>query len=215
MIAQKINLLNSIKHGHDDSKIILWSDWEHAWFEKPEILTPHVKVRDISFLNFEKMKEMGMQKIIFDKDAVLTTPYETNFFEEDVKKAFIKAKGVFGKENILVLSNMTFDRYSDEFSTYDNELRKVNFLHTGKNDDIWWKPYEFKAAKKIAMEKFNYDMSETEKIVMIGSHLTNDILFGNINKMVTVWVNRFRSEFDKAEMSVMRSTKVPWDLNPK
>lgn len=32
-------------------------------------------------------------------------------------------------------------------------------------------------------------MSEPEKIVLVGESLTIDILFGNLNKMATCWVN--------------------------
>ena len=35
-------------------------------------LRPHVNAKDITCLNFKKMKEMGMEKIIFDKDNTLT-----------------------------------------------------------------------------------------------------------------------------------------------
>ena len=38
----------------------------------PDIIRPHVKALDITHLNFKKMKEMGMEKIIFAKDFVLT-----------------------------------------------------------------------------------------------------------------------------------------------
>ena len=40
--------------------------------KNPEIIRPHVKAKDISELNFKKMKEMGMEKIIFGKNNTLT-----------------------------------------------------------------------------------------------------------------------------------------------
>ena len=40
--------------------------------KNPSIIRPHVKATDISQLNFKKMKEMGMEKIIFAKDYTLT-----------------------------------------------------------------------------------------------------------------------------------------------
>ena len=43
--------------------------------KNPNIIRPHVKTKDISELNFKKMKEMGMEKIIFDKDDTLTNKY--------------------------------------------------------------------------------------------------------------------------------------------
>ena len=35
----------------------------------------------------------------------------------------------------------------------------------------------------------DFDMSEPEKIVLVGESLTTDILFGNMNQMATVWIN--------------------------
>ena len=45
----------------------------------PNILRPHVIAEDISYLNFKKMKDMGMEKIIFDKDNTLTTYFSADF----------------------------------------------------------------------------------------------------------------------------------------
>ena len=36
-----------------------------AIVKNPNIIRPHVKVPNISSLNFNKMKDMGMEKIIF------------------------------------------------------------------------------------------------------------------------------------------------------
>ena len=38
--------------------------------KNPNIIRPHVKTKDISELNFKKMKDMGMEKIIFGKNNV-------------------------------------------------------------------------------------------------------------------------------------------------
>ena len=56
--------------------------------KNPNIIRPHVKTKDISELNFKKMKDMGMEKIIFDKAHTLTYQNEYNFINEDIKKSF-------------------------------------------------------------------------------------------------------------------------------
>ena len=43
--------------------------------------TPNVKVTDIGQLNFKKMKDMGIEKIIFNKENVLTEN-EKNIFNK-------------------------------------------------------------------------------------------------------------------------------------
>jgi len=42
------------------------------------------------------MKEMGMEKIIFEKDNTLTKHGQTSFFNSEVKEAFKDAKHLFG-----------------------------------------------------------------------------------------------------------------------
>ena len=44
--------------------------------KNPNIIRPHVKTKDISELNFKKMKDMGMEKIIFEKENVLVKPLD-------------------------------------------------------------------------------------------------------------------------------------------
>ena len=41
----------------------------------PLILRPVVKAKTLSSLDFAKMKEMGMEKLLFDKGNTLTTTY--------------------------------------------------------------------------------------------------------------------------------------------
>ena len=54
----------------------------------PNIIRPHVKTKDISQLNFKKMKDMGMEKIIFSKDNTLTLPGKSNFIDDGESSAF-------------------------------------------------------------------------------------------------------------------------------
>ena len=71
--------------------------------KNPNIIRPHVKTKDISELNFKKMKDMGMEKIIFDKDDTITPKFGNDFLSLPVKRAFLKAIEIFGKDNILVV----------------------------------------------------------------------------------------------------------------
>ena len=52
------------------------------------------------------------------------------------------------------------------------------------------RPFNWEQFKKVAESKdHEFDMSKPEKIVMVGDMLTTDVIFGNLNKMSTVWVN--------------------------
>ena len=79
--------------------------------KNPNIIRPHVKTKDISELNFKKMKDMGMEKIIFDKGYTLTKPADINFLTKDIENAFTEAVEIFGKENIIILSNATLEEF--------------------------------------------------------------------------------------------------------
>ena len=63
----------------------------------PNIIRPHVKTKDISQLNFKKMKDMGMEKIIFNKENVLNINELVGFINPDVEEAFDTAVNTFGK----------------------------------------------------------------------------------------------------------------------
>ena len=52
------------------------------------------------------MKDMGMNKVIFDKDNTLTFNHGTKFLSVKVKHAFKFAKSIFGNKNIIILSEM-------------------------------------------------------------------------------------------------------------
>ena len=52
--------------------------------KNPNIIRPHVKTKDISELNFKKMKDMGMEKIMFVKDNVLIKLHDEDFKAENI-----------------------------------------------------------------------------------------------------------------------------------
>ena len=56
--------------------------------KNPNIIRPHVKTKDISELNFKKMKDMGMEKIIFDKGNTLTEMDRPYFLDKHTEKGF-------------------------------------------------------------------------------------------------------------------------------
>ena len=47
-------------------------------------LTPNVMTKNITSLNYKRMKQLGLETIIFDKDNTLTSPGEINFYNEDI-----------------------------------------------------------------------------------------------------------------------------------
>nr|CAG8481812.1 14594_t:CDS:2 [Entrophospora candida] len=72
--------------------------------KNPRLIVPHLIVKDIRELNYEKLKKSGINKLIFDKDNTLTIPYE-NLLYPPFKKSWDECKNTFGVENILIISN--------------------------------------------------------------------------------------------------------------
>ena len=82
--------------------------------KNPNIIRPHVKTKDISELNFKKMKDMGMEKIIFDKANTLTFQNEYRYINNRIQKSFYKAIDIFGKENVYIISHIPFLEYEHQ-----------------------------------------------------------------------------------------------------
>ena len=46
----------------------------------PELFNPAAITKNITQLDFRKMKRIGFEKMVFDLDNTLTAPNETSFF---------------------------------------------------------------------------------------------------------------------------------------
>ena len=55
----------------------------------PDIIRPHVKALDITHLNFKKMKEMGMERVMINKDNILTKVQGDKFIDEKYRDSLL------------------------------------------------------------------------------------------------------------------------------
>ena len=90
--------------------------------KNPNIIRPHVKTKDISELNFKKMKEMGMEKIAFDKGNTLCHHGDHLFINTDIKDAFKECLEVFGTDNVMLITNLLESEYLAENELYSKYL---------------------------------------------------------------------------------------------
>ena len=79
--------------------------------KNPKVVNPHLKVKDISYLNFAAMKRDGMKKIIYNIDGVITPIKQHQYINNGVERAFYDSLREFGDENVMILSNMSHHRY--------------------------------------------------------------------------------------------------------
>lgn len=71
---------------------------------RPSLVVPHVQVPDIRHLDWEALHANGVRYLVFDKDNCLTAPH-SDVLEPSISEAWQRCQRVFGRENILIVSN--------------------------------------------------------------------------------------------------------------
>ncbi|GAC96259.1 hypothetical protein PHSY_003839 [Pseudozyma hubeiensis SY62] len=71
---------------------------------RPSLVVPHVQVPDIRHLDWESLHANGVRYLVFDKDNCLTAPH-SDVLEPSITDAWQQCQRVFGRENILIVSN--------------------------------------------------------------------------------------------------------------
>jgi hypothetical protein len=71
---------------------------------EPALALPHAHVRDISELDFAKLRAAGCRGVVFDKDNTLTAPYSNEVYPR-LAGALRSCVEAFGAEQVAVLSN--------------------------------------------------------------------------------------------------------------
>ena len=140
------------------------------------------------------MKEMGFEKLIFDKDNTLTLDKDPEFRNLKIKKAFKKAINIFTPEEMLIVSNMPLKRYVREMVHFDKDIRHMKFIVENK-PWLWQgkKPFNFTNVQRVVNDIYgdkNF-FTDKSKIIMIGDNIFTDVMFGNLNDMATIKVDQF------------------------
>ncbi len=68
-------------------------------------LNPHFVGERASNINYQYLYDIGIRKIIFDKDHTLTPLNSYRYIDPSTEEAVKKAKQIFGNENLTVLTN--------------------------------------------------------------------------------------------------------------
>lgn len=71
---------------------------------RPSLVVPHVQVPDIRHLDWEALHANGVRFLVFDKDNCLTAPH-SDVLEHSIADAWQRCQRMFGRENILIVSN--------------------------------------------------------------------------------------------------------------
>ena len=60
--------------------------------------------------------------------------------------------------------------------------------------EYWAKPFNYEKIVEKAKEKYYLDIEDFDKMVMIGDEITTDVMFGNINKMGSIWITNHQND---------------------
>eukprot|EP00039_Didymoeca_costata_P010300 m.138435 g.138435 ORF g.138435 m.138435 type:complete len:212 (+) comp14778_c1_seq4:133-768(+) len=146
-------------------KVIFW---------KQSLAIPHMKVADVSCIDFDKLRNAGIEGLAFDKDNCLTEPYEQKIHPK-LEAAWADCKRIFG-DKIVIYSNHagSKDDTGGQMASEIEESLGVGVLrHTSK------KP----RGGKIVSENLGI---RSNKIAFIGDRVLTDVVHGNLNGMFTI-----------------------------
>ena len=124
-----------------------------------------------------------MDKIIFEQENVLSKICDEKFLNDKVKKSFIEAVEVFERKNIFIITRISEPEY------YLENVMNLKYFPVDELRETIIKPFNFKTLVKWTKKNFDYDLTNPEKIIMVGDQITDDVLFGGINNMANIWIN--------------------------
>ncbi|OZJ06777.1 hypothetical protein BZG36_00398 [Bifiguratus adelaidae] len=135
------------------------------------------------------MKALGIKAAVFDKDNCLTAPYG-NDIHPPFRETWSKCKDAFGKENVLIISNSAGtddDKGHVKAQKIEASLGVPVLRHSSK------KPAGGEALPMHFKQSTGEEITPSH-MVMTGDRLFTDVLFGNLNGMVTVLTREVVSE---------------------
>ncbi|GLD91691.1 hypothetical protein PINS_up000224 [Pythium insidiosum] len=153
-----------------------------AWLQQPELLLPHVSVRDLNEVSFQALRDRGFTGVIFDKDNTLTRPHHADIAPH-LQDSFDECKRVFG-DRVLIFSNSAGSNDDSAFrkaAQIEQELGVAVLRHNQK------KPGGIEHVRA-------YFDAEPETLVMIGDRYSTDVLFGNLYGLLTIRTDQFTLE---------------------
>ncbi|KAG9294336.1 hypothetical protein G9A89_001841 [Geosiphon pyriformis] len=146
------------------------------------LLVPHLIVKDIRNVDFPKLKDFGIHAIAFDKDNTLTPPYEDQIYKP-FEVAWKSCKSTFGSENIVIVSNSAGtpdDLNGRQAAKIEQTLGVSVLIHQLK--------------KPSGGDKLKLHFGQTSNVAIIGDRLFTDVLYGNLNGMLTIFVTQIITE---------------------
>lgn len=152
------------------------------------LFKPIMYKENIYSINYNKLKEMGIDTLIFDLDNTLALP--TDQICSMKVRDFINNLSL--KFKVIIISNNNFKRVS-------------NFCKNLNCDFIY---SAMKPTKKSYFHLKNKLMLNTSKIVFIGDQIVTDIFFGNRCHFFTILVDSIGSDLKITKFNRYLENKI-------
>ncbi|GAB5362908.1 hypothetical protein AAMO2058_000839000 [Amorphochlora amoebiformis] len=147
---------------------------------KPSVMVPHISTPNVNSIPFRALKSAGIKVVVFDKDNTITAPYSFEL-HDTARKGLAEAQKLFGKENVILMSNSAGTLDDDGFREADiieHELGLPVLRHKEK------KPKGMPELTAHFTGKI-----EPAEMCIVGDRVLTDVLFGSLNGLLTIHVS--------------------------
>ncbi|ETI40492.1 HAD phosphatase, family IIIA, variant 1 [Phytophthora nicotianae CJ01A1] len=139
---------------------------------------------DVTEVPFQTLRDRGFRGVIFDKDNTLTVPHKLEIAPH-LAPSLEECRRVFGDSGVVIFSNSagsTDDKDGVEAKKIEEELQVAVLRHNQK------KPGGITFVKK------HFGEVDPQTLVVIGDRYSTDVLFGNLNGLLTIRTEQFTPE---------------------
>ncbi|CAH0477318.1 unnamed protein product [Peronospora belbahrii] len=182
---------------------------------QPQLLLPQVSVKDVTEVPFQTLQDRGFRGVIFDKDNTLTVPHTVEIAPH-LKSSLAECRRVFGDSGVVIFSNSAGsvdDKDGVKAKRIEDELQIAVLRHNHK------KPRGIEYVRK------HFTEIDTKRLIIIGDRYSTDVLFGNLNGLLTIRteqltfesesvVNRQLQRIEKAAVRMLMRAGVKPPAHP-
>ncbi|KAF1775426.1 Mitochondrial PGP phosphatase [Phytophthora cactorum] len=173
---------------------------------QPQLLLPQLSVKDVTEVPFQALRDRGFRGVIFDKDNTLTVPHKLEIAPH-LAPSLAECRRVFGDSGVVIFSNSagsTDDKDGVEAKKIEEGLQVAVLRHNQKVLVklfvlVCWVGVIFKCLPSqkpggIAFVKKHFGEIDPQTLVVIGDRYSTDVLFGNLNGLLTIRTEQFTPE---------------------
>lgn len=152
--------------------------------QNPHLLLPQISLSSVAHLDMKKLRDKyGIKAVIFDKDNTLSLCY-VDELHPSCRSAIVSSKEVFGAHAVAILSNSVG---SNDDSSYLGAEKTEASMGITVIRHVHKKP----GCLQEVLAHFAVTGSaslEPRQICMVGDRVLTDVLFANMNGMLSVLV---------------------------